>query len=325
MIKALLPGIYRLKYNEKSGYYLEFNKPRFVVTGKNYGDMDKEITTFWSRYNQMKSSMGVLLTGAAGSGKTRVAEILSNLAIDIDMCIVMVNDVRINIELVPFIDSLYNMVIVFDEFSKNIPYQMQNKMLTMFSSIGNNKKLFILTENDRNSVSPFIRNRPGRIRYAVNYDRIPEDVILEYCDDYNISDEMLEDILTLHSKAAKFTFDHLQALVSESSYSPGSTIEELLILLNLDDLTRASTWNILDVIDTTTNDHYSVVGDSHEYTDNDMDSNYLVMRFSIAKNGDDSICKSISFPASKVDRITKDNVRVYVSNDFEIYIGKSKD
>lgn len=325
MIKALLPGIYRLKYDDKAGYYLEFNKPRFVVTGKNYGDMDKEINTFWSRYNQMKSSMGVLLTGAAGSGKTRVAEILSNLAIDTDMCVVMVNDVKINIELVPFLDSLYNMVVVFDEFSKNIPYQMQNKMLTMFSSIGNNKKLFILTENDRKSVSPFIRNRPGRIRYAVNYDRIPEDVILEYCDDYNISSDMLDDILELHSKASKFTFDHLQALVSESAYSPGSTIEELLTLLNLDDLTRASVWQILDVVDTSTNDHYSVVGDSPEYMDSDMDSKYMTIRFSVAKNGDDGVCKSISFPASKIARITKDNVRVYISNDLEIYIGKVKE
>jgi len=330
MINALSPAIYKLKYDKKEGYRLEYYSQHFSVTGKNYGDINNHVDIFWNTFIKSKNSLGVMLTGAAGSGKTRVGEILSNLGIDHGMAVVMVTEVTINIELVPFIDSLHNMVVLFDEFSKNIPMRMQSKMLTMFSSIGPNKKLFIITENESRSVSPFIRCRPGRIRYAVDYDRIKENVVNEYCKDHSASSGIVEEIIKLRSKASKFTFDHLQAIVSEHIEYPNKTIEDLLDILNLDGLVAEDSWDLNRIFKTSDGSKWVSQDMPSSFSKDDMESKYFGARFYITRETsekDDQVGgadkQSIRITPKDLVRIDEDQTYVYHTGDFDVYLSKS--
>jgi len=244
----LQPGVYHLRYDDKAGYWLEYSRPKFEVQGKNYGNIDKHLDIFWGRFSQSTSSLGVMLTGSPGSGKTRMAELLGNKGISAGLCVVLITDVVIKPAIISFIDSLSGFVVVLDEFAKNFNPNIQNKMLTMFSSVTVSRKLFVITENSRMSVSKFIRTRPGRIRYAVDYDRLSQEVLDEYCSDYHVEPSMVAEIQDLYNRASKFTFDHLSAIVSEHMAMPNCSLEELLEILNLDDLAAPPTWSVREAI-----------------------------------------------------------------------------
>lgn len=322
MITPMNPGVYALKHHEKTGYYMEFTRPRFDVSGKNYGKMDYHVNLVWSRFQSRQSSMGVMLTGAAGSGKTRVSELISNIAISSNMCVLMVTDVHVSIALIPFVASLHNMVIVFDEFAKNIPAPLQNKMLTMFSAVGPLKKLFIITENDRRTVSQFIRTRPGRVRYALDYDRIEKEVIDEYCADYNVAPAMKEEFLEIYGQATAFTFDHLAALVSEHLAMPEASIDELMEVLNLDDLVKPPTWECVSCKREDSPDiEYTTTGGS--FTKDTLTRSRVLCWVElgwIIKEGEVTASRrdTVRIEAKDIDRIEEDDTYVFVRDGYTL-------
>jgi len=331
MINPLESGIYRLKHHNKTGYYLEYSKPNFDVVGKNYGNINKHVSIFWERYSATTNSMGVMLTGAAGSGKTRVAELLGNLALANNMAVVMVTDVKPSIELIPFIDGLYNTLLMFDEFSKNFDMKLQNKMLTMFSSVGRNKKLFVITENAKESISPFIRTRPGRVRYAVDYDRMEEDVITEYCADYHVGDKLINSIMELYQKAPRFTFDHLQAIVSEHMCSPEATMDDLLEILNLDGLVTPPMWFVVRAIRDEDDSVWTSNSSDRAVVRSVLVSTHFRMWVDLTKNvvHDNTAdvprlppeCKNITIRAKDLVNIEDDDTYIYNVDGFTIWLG----
>ncbi len=334
MIVNLQPAIYKLVYNKKtkevqnSGYQLVPYKQKFIIIGKNYGDIDKHVNIFWNRFLSGPGNMGIMLTGAAGSGKTRVAEILGNLGVDNNMCVVLIADVDINPDIISFIDSLHNMIIIFDEFSKNFNSSMQNKMLTMLSATGPAKNMFILTENDRFTVSKYIRTRPGRIRYAVDYDRIKESVIDDYCLDYGVPDDFKEDILKIHSTASKFTFDHLQALVSEKVATPDANIEDLMEILNLDDLIIEDTWKITNVVSESDLKPRTILSTVRTLNKRQVNSKYMEIYVTVDNNPPSDNPNSVPDPVrisctvNDIYKIQEDDTRVYRTNGYVVYLTK---
>jgi len=335
MIIPLQPAVYKINQNEDSssvdGYTLELHKDRYIVNGKNYGDIDKHVNIFWDRFMSSKSNLGVMLTGSPGSGKTRTSELLANRGIDNNMCVVEISEVSDISKLVDLIYTLCNMVIIFDEFSKNFPIYMQSKMLTMFSATTKSKNMFILTENDRRTVSQFIRTRPGRIRYAVDYDRIKSTVIDEYCYDYGIPESYKRDIYNIYDKADKFTFDHLQALVSEKLSQPDATIDEILELLNLDDLVPEDIWEIANVVCSKTLKPYELIDRGNVLTKREINSSYrkFVVLIkdpanAIGANNNNFVHSSITIEFSNRDIANIDDLgnRRYKLKDYIINVNK---
>ena len=76
-------GIYNLRYDEMRGKLsFERRAPRFIVPETRYGDHSARLKRIWAEYDRMNPSMGVLLDGLKGSGKSLFAEDLGNLIID---------------------------------------------------------------------------------------------------------------------------------------------------------------------------------------------------------------------------------------------------
>lgn len=232
-------------------YYLQPFTDMFKIPKKVYGGLDKLMYRFWSTFVVRPGSLGIILTGSSGCGKTILAEMIANLALVNKFKVVLVTDIIADIELVKFIDTLDRTIVIFDEFGKNFNHQLQDKMLTMFNDLSGKKKMFILTENDETIISSFIRNRPGRALYHVNFKRVKKTVIEEYCKDRNV-DFYSDFYITLnkvHDKAIVFSFDHLKALVEEHISYPNETFEELLEVLNLDILTKEENLRIASIKD----------------------------------------------------------------------------
>lgn len=240
-------GIYYIvKNKDYNFYYLQYSANKFEEPKKIYGDMLQRCIRVWNHYAISKKSTGCMFTGSAGSGKTKAGELLCNLAIDNGLPVIMGVELEYDIELIRFLSSLTDCVLFFDEFKKNINYDMENKMLTMLAD-ESKRKLFILTENSIGDISSYIRDRPGRIRYHYDYDKISKAVFDDFCNDFNLTKEFKADLTDKYKDANVFTFDHLQAIVYEHLHYPDDSLENLLELLNLHRLKKKRSFKLVNI------------------------------------------------------------------------------
>lgn len=247
MAKLPLPMIYTLKYDAtlKTLYYLPTGK-KFPLPSKIYGSSPKIAYRVWNDYVTSKKSTGILLTGIPGSGKSNLGSILANTALENGMGVLMLSgDIKVNNELISILNDLENTVIFIDEFGKIFNRSSQELMLTMFSDMSNNKKIFILTENKANWVSEFILNRPGRIRYHIDFERIDKETYDDYIRHFNITADFKADLDKVYASSRVFCFDHLQALVTEHLKYPNEKLEDMLSVLNLSTLVPPTKYKVL--------------------------------------------------------------------------------
>lgn len=246
----IVPGVYYVrcdKHDNTPYYRLEFAFPRFEVPSRIYGDVTSNMVRVWNEYAISGKSTGVMLTGASGNSKTLSGQILSNLAIDNELPVVMVTEVKFTIELIAYITRLTNCVIFLDEFRKNISYDLEAQSLTMFSDLGNTKKLFILTENDKSSISSYIRNRPGRFRYHLDFEKISKSVFEDYVNSHDVRDSFKKELQERYNNSTVFSFDHLQAIISEHMHYPDDPVDDIFAILNVETLRRPKIFKLLDI------------------------------------------------------------------------------
>ena len=247
----MIPGVYYIRSYliDKTPYYrLEYAYPRYELPERIYGDVKDNMVRVWNEYAISGKSTGVMLTGESGNSKTLSGQILSNLAIDNDIPVVMVTEINFTIELIAFITRLANCVIFLDEFRKNISYELEAKSLTMFNDLGNTKKLFILTENDKRNISSYIRNRPGRFRYHFSFDKISKSVFKDYVNSHNVRDNFKQELEERYNKSSVFSFDHLQTIISEHIHYPDDSVDEIFSVLNVETLRRIKMFKVLDIV-----------------------------------------------------------------------------
>lgn len=243
------PGVYYVRFNPATKrYYLEYTFDSFKLPKKIYGNIQKHVIRIWNHYAINYRTVGCLFTGIPGSGKTQAGQMLSNLAIDNQMPVIMCVEIKFNIELIRFLSSLRNVVLFFDEFRKNVSYDLENQMLTMLVDIADTKKIFILTENDSRAISGFIRDRPERIRYHLEFDKLERAAYEEYCEEQSVDKTFKLDLDELYRRVATFSFDQLQSLVKEHKNYPQDSLSDLLTLLNLHGLIKEKVFKVYKCI-----------------------------------------------------------------------------
>lgn len=141
----------------------EMNLPQTIYqTKKDKLFVKRVLNNFNSNSN---NTTGVLLTGEKGTGKTVTAKLLAQEA-NLPIIIVNPNSVEKYLEKY-FKDFDTPVCILFDEVDKNFDTR---KMLTFLDGMHKTaKKLVIMTANNEDELSIYIKNRCSRIKYYRHY------------------------------------------------------------------------------------------------------------------------------------------------------------
>lgn len=243
-----MSGVYFITKDEHSKFFYTVKSlDRFTLPEKIYGNIEKTAVRVWNTFAITKKSTGILLTGNKGSGKTILGEIISNFAIDRGLPVYMVTEISITLDLVSYIRNLSHCVIFLDEFGKNAEGNVMDQMLTMFSDVTASCKLFILTENALDKISPFIRDRPGRIRYHLDFEKLPYDIYTDFLLHNPVRKEFQKELDLLYERSLEFSFDMLDTIVSEHNKYPDDSLEDLIKILNCKSLVKPMKFAVLDI------------------------------------------------------------------------------
>ena len=135
-------------------------------------------------------------------------------------------------------------MILFDEFDKTFssPYE-QNDLLSLFDGTSRNKKLFVITCNNLDSLSSFLVNRPGRFHYHICFKYPTSEDIVKYLKD-KLDEKYWGEIpkVVKRATAIKTNYDTLRAIAYE--LQQGWSFEEAIEDLNIDKGNKTIYFNI---------------------------------------------------------------------------------
>jgi hypothetical protein len=211
--QQLPAGNYILKYDPRSGYYLN-KKEDFDLPKKVYGD--HSIVNRWLKSWEVNSTknMGIVLAGVKGSGKTITAQ---KFCVDSNLPVIIINEPYQGSDFIDFLTSpkLGECIIFLDEFEKIYHNRdMQFDMLSLMDGNYSTSLIFLLTVNEER-LNDYLVNRLNRIKYRKSYGDLEFDVMEEVIDDMLINKSHKQSIFDFFDKVNMRTFDLLTNLIKE--------------------------------------------------------------------------------------------------------------
>lgn len=234
-------GNWQVKFNPDEGsFYLQKMKD-FTLPSKIYGDSNKLAKRYLNTFNKKNKNLGVALTGLKGTGKSLLAK---TICIESNLPILCIDAPFFGPEFNSFISGINQEVGIYvDEFEKVYnEEEPKNSMLTLLEGIYTGKKLFVFTSNEVSRYSNFLLNRPGRIHYMKNFERIEDNVLNEIIDENLINKENKKGIVDVINQIEEANIDMVFALVQEMN-EYNETAKESVPYLNIDLSEDMSLWS----------------------------------------------------------------------------------
>lgn len=215
-IKDILPpGVYSLRSAPMRGFYLE-KEESFTPLKRYYSDVLEKTERIINTFHSRSANTGTLLVGDKGSGKTLLAKHISLKLEEEGIPTICISSEFSGAGFTSFIDGITQPVmILIDEFEKVYGAEAQEDLLTLLDGVSHNKKLYVLTSNNKYKINENMINRPGRIFYSIDYNGIEERFVREYCQDNLKNKDRISDVMEVLPILAKMNFDMLQSLVEE--------------------------------------------------------------------------------------------------------------
>lgn len=234
IVKALPVGNYKICMDPHGNLFLQNIEP-YTPNSKYYGDVLKNTDRILNTFLDRKSgSTGILLFGEKGSGKTLLSKNLSiQAAAKHNIPTITISEPWVGEAFNQFIQSIDQpCIVLFDEFEKVYnKRELQEGLLTLLDGVYPTQKMFVLTTNDAWAVNDYMRNRPGRIFYSIEYKGLDEAFVREYCVDVLKNQDHTNSVVTYSKMFNEFNFDMLKALVEDMNRY-NETAADVIRLLN---------------------------------------------------------------------------------------------
>lgn len=214
-LKELPPAVYELAEIPKIGPAFRvaesFNPPEKV-----YGDMSTNVQRIANTFESRNCSTGVMLIGDKGSGKTVMTKLISGELVKRGVPSLIINSPMSGTVLGPLLASIHQpLVVMFDEFEKKYKENDQEGLLTVLDGLYSSKKMFLFTVNEKHDLSSYLRDRPGRIFYWIDFDGLPHNVVSDYVTKEMKHEEFRLPTIELINSIPTMNFDIMKAVVEE--------------------------------------------------------------------------------------------------------------
>ena len=215
-----------------------------------YGETEKRaahiISTYQRRAAEGKNT-GVLLSGTKGSGKTMLAKVISRKLASEGLPVIMVTQAYSDANFLELMSKIADKaIVIFDEFDKVYEKkQDQEALLTLLDGTGSGNKLFILTKNS-GFISEFFLNRPSRVFYSFNYDKISLETMLDYLEKNLENAEHQEHFQRLWDVSIELSFDVIQGIVEELNFYQDMSFKECLNMMGIS-LGGEAKWDVSSI------------------------------------------------------------------------------
>lgn len=234
LFNGLPCGVFQVEFDEMTGYSLSQHEP-MEINEKVYGVHGDKVAKVLKSFEAFNRSLGVILSGDKGIGKSLFAKLLCIEAMKKQYPVVICNGFTPGIA--QFIDSMdQQMLVLFDEFDKTFKSNERNdtqaQMLSLFDGVSMNKKLFCITCNSLSGLNDFLVNRPGRFHYHFRFEYPDQAQIEQYMMD-NVPEEKHSEIKKVidFAKKVQLNYDCLRAIAFELRIC--ETFEEAISDLNI--------------------------------------------------------------------------------------------
>ena len=231
---GLPSGTYTIEYDQREGCYL-IRIPDIKVTEKSYGVHEDKLKKVMRSFGYFSRSLGVILSGDKGIGKSMFAKMICEQAIKDGYPVILAENCYPGIA--KFIRSIdQECVVLFDEFDKTFRSNKNNDdqadLLSLFDGTAGGKKLYIVTCNELYALNSYIVNRPGRFHYHFRFDYPGAKDIRDYLND-KLKDEYKEEIENVISFSMKVSlnYDCLRAIAFE--INSGNSFADAITDLNI--------------------------------------------------------------------------------------------
>lgn len=213
--------IYGIRFDPMQGFSL-YRHSDIEVSEKVYGVHESKVAKVMRGFKSFQRSLGVILSGDKGIGKSLFAKMLCAKAVADGYPVIVCDACYPGIA--NFIDSIdQELVVLFDEFDKTFKSSndsdkpdAQAAMLSLFDGVSMNKKLFCVTCNDLGKLNNFLVNRPGRFHYHFRFEYPTNEEIEIYMRDHLPQEKYGEiDKITDFARKVELNYDCLRAIAYE--------------------------------------------------------------------------------------------------------------
>lgn len=222
------------RYNDEISLTLEKN---LQLPDKIYSTISDEkfVNKTLNSYEKLsKGTLGIMLSGLKGSGKTVLAKIIANKSnlpiITIDKYI---HPKTLNKVLRDLGDV--EVCILFDEVDKNGEDYDDDYLLRVLDGLNTNgKNMMIFTANDGNEINEYMKDRCSRIRYWREFDEMPISLITAILEDMLDNKENVIPLTDFIKETFScISFDNVISFVNEVNNNPNDTFDDLFADMNL--------------------------------------------------------------------------------------------
>lgn len=191
VVQSVESGVYTVRVTPDSINLqlkqLAFKQP-LEILGKAKKVADVIASDFFSN---PKKPLGAIFDGVKGSGKSMTAEIIANKAIEAGLPVVVIDSDYTSSLLQLLVSKIGPCVLLFDEFEKYYSKSSQKKLLSFFSDQANEGVLSIIITNDREKVTSYYIDRPGRFKYRVDFQNLDDNEMKSVLTSWGITGRML--------------------------------------------------------------------------------------------------------------------------------------